>query len=590
MKKSVLISFILIILFSLNLVYAADETRVDKAYACLETQMGENCGNTQSVQQVSFNLLATAYNSNLQNNCKDLLMDKKKDDCWGETATNSCDLKSTALSVLSLANINENIEDYVKWLLKKRKLTTGLTWYLEIDANNKTECEINGKKFTILENKKISGQDPPGLVKAYGGYWFKITDLNRNFTISCDRDFISVLAFQRIGSSTYYISSETHSAPAHDSTIEKVSAYCFANSGDCDYEGSLWTVLALAKAGEEITPYVPYLITMNEPVNKRYLPSAFLYMLYSSVDDYYSDLVSRQKQGKFWDESGNRYYDTALALLALQKVDTDEVRNTKEYLLDLQDSSGCWGSNTAFLLFAGWPRESSYSSKPTESSRTRCEDFSHYCVSAGECALNNTLNNFYCSALSDVCCETKPRELTCSEKGGFTCPENQICAGAETIAQDTNNCCLASCQDVSEESECESLGYSCQDSCNTKTEIEKTNECKDNMVCCDKKPVTAKKSNWWIILILIILIILIILAIIFRNQIKLWWFKRKSDLKTGKGPPPTSRPGMRPMPPYRPMPGQLRPGMRPPLRRPASPSERDKDLEETMKKLREMSK
>ena len=70
-------------------------------------------------------------------------------------------------------------------------------------------------------------------------------------------------------------------------------------------------------------------------------------------------------------------------------------------------------------------------------------------------------------------------------------------------------------------------------------------------------------------------------------------FKAKSGFKSGKGPNPTNRPtspppGFRPMPPQ----GQMRQPLmssRPPIqRRPImGKSEKDKDFDETMKKLRD---
>ena len=76
-----------------------------------------------------------------------------------------------------------------------------------------------------------------------------------------------------------------------------------------------------------------------------------------------------------------------------------------------------------------------------------------------------------------------------------------------------------------------------------------------------------------------------ILAIIFRNQLKVFLFKRKSGAKTSKTGPP-SGPGMMPLPIQNILP---RPARRGPPRRSRSPG-KDKEFEDTMKKLRDMSK
>jgi len=93
------------------------------------------------------------------------------------------------------------------------------------------------------------------------GYFLRIRDscLEKEFSISCDRDFITTLFYKKTGEEVYHVSGETHGAPAYDSTEESVSSFCFVEGGDCDYEGSLWAVLALAKTGEEINNYLAYL-------------------------------------------------------------------------------------------------------------------------------------------------------------------------------------------------------------------------------------------------------------------------------------------------------------------------------------------
>jgi len=89
------------------------------------------------------------------------------------------------------------------------------------------------------------------------------------------------------------------------------------------------------------------------------------------------------------------------------------------------------------------------------------------------------------------------------------------------------------------------------------------------------------------------LIILTVLAIIFRNQLKIWLFKAKNKFKSGKGPGPTKRPPMPPpgfnQTPLRPR--QIIPrGTRPIRRRPAPKVSKDNVFDETMKKLKDMTK
>ena len=389
MKKRVLLLFILTSLLLTSLVFAQNESlgdEIDQAYTCLKDRLGDNCGDTSSTEQAGFSLLAMAYDSSIKSDCKSSLTSKEKSgNCWGTSSSSSCDLKSTALSVLALNHINTNIDDSVEWLLDQRQIPSELDWYLEIDANEATTCDINGKNFNMAENKKLSGTSLC-LTPAESNYFLKISDscLDDNFTISCDKQFITTLIYKKSGSSTLHISSETHSASAGGETKEKVNSYCFGTSNSCDYEGSLWTSLALAKTGESVSPYIPYISAMAED-NQRFLPSSFLYML-TNQGDYYSELASQQKQGKFWEEDSNEFYDTALALLALQGISIEETDNALDWLFEVQDNSGCWHSNdiedTAFILYAIDPKAPS--SSGDSSGRSDCGSSGNYCVSAGD--------------------------------------------------------------------------------------------------------------------------------------------------------------------------------------------------------------
>lgn len=593
-KKRVLGVLFVFIILIVSSIIAEESSLEEQSYTCLEGQLGDNCGGTNNVEQNAFNLLAIAYDSGLQSDCKSSLIAKESDNCWGDSDGSVCKIKPTALSILALNHVKANVDSNVNWLLDKRIKNTGLTWFLEIDASNKTVCNINGKEFTIMENKKISGGDPSGLKKSYNNYWFEVTNINTNFTVSCDKDFITALLYQKPGSDVFYVSSETKSASGYDSVTERIEAYCFGISG-CDYEGSLWAVLALSNLDEDITPYIPYLSAMsNEAINKKYLPSAFLYIL-TGADDYYSELINQQKQNKYWDESRNKFYDTSVAILAMGGLSVDGADNAKKFLLDSRENSGCWNSYTSFILYSGWPKNPQVSSGG--GGDVGCESSGYYCINYGDCENSNQLS-LDCSSISDTCCLYEPQEESCSDKGGVSCGGNEECSGGEVIASDINNCCVGTCEEIEEEDYCTDRGsdYSCKNSCSDNEEIISSYSCDFGETCC----VTKAKSgrNWWLIILLIVLIILVILAIIFRNQLKIWIFRSKSKFRSGSGPQQT---GGRPPRPGLPPPGYRGPGsprqMMPsrmshlPARRIAPQrNEGDKDFEETMRKLRDISK
>jgi hypothetical protein len=597
-RVSVIILVLTILLLSMNFIFAANNT-AESSYSCLKSQLGTNCGNTQNTQTAAFNLLAMSSDSKIQSNCKNVLNSNKNDNCFADvSSSDSCTIKSTALAIIALRNVGEKANSAVDWLIDRKKATTDLTWYLEIDSLNSTDCTVNGASFSIGDNKKISGSDPSGLVKAYNDYWFQILDPSINFTISCDNNFVTTLIYQKKNANKFYVSAQTHFAAASDSTNEKVESYCFTTSDTCDYEGSLWATLALQKAGEDTSPYIPYIIAMaDETDNQKYLSYAFLYMLNHADDSYHTSLKNLQKQGKYWDESGNKFYDTAIALLALQSAKEDSlVSSTKSYLLTQTQDSGCWPSDTAFLLYSGWTKAPVISG----SSTSNCEGFENYrCVSSSECEGISSTIDMYCPGTA-VCCKNTTKLQSCSAKGGIICDSNQECTENTVIAGDTHECCMGSCKTIqtAADSECEKQYYSCKSSCSS-GEAEKigfSDSCPSGTICCAAAASSPSFfSSWTFIILLIVLILLLALAIIFRDKLKIWIFKMKSNFKSKPGPTPTTRPSSPPpsyRPIYAPRQRQIIPRQQQQTRpspRPARPNN-DKEFEETMKKLRDMSK
>ena len=610
MKKERIASFTLIsiltILFLVSLVSAADEdianlTGFEKSYACLKDKIEEKSVNSLTTEELAFSLLAMGYDNSLKADLKEELENKgSEDECWPK---DNCNLRETSLVLLAFNHIEENTKEIESWLLNQTIKPSELVWYLQIDANEKTECTLyydnSSRKITVREDKTISGAG--GCFKsAYNGYWLEIdvSCYDKEFDVSCDKDFVTALAFKKKTSSTYYISANTNTAAPGGETTEKVESLCFKQGSSCSYEGSLWASLALQKRSKDIKPYLPYLMAMSQE-NPRLIPSAFLYSL-TGFDEYYNELINQQNTKGYWQlsDTSRRYYDTALALLSLYGKSSEAGQKAIDYLLEPNvQQDGCWQNSirdTAFILYAASPKRSSSGI----STRSQCKDFSdYYCMSSTECEEINgsSLDNFACFG-GQICCSKKIVERTCSEKEGIKCLSSEECTGSFTSASDTSYCCLnGECQEREEEptiTQCELLEYNCKAQCSS-SETPKQYECSGNEICCAAKP---KKSYWWLWL-LIFLVILLVLAIIFRNQLKIWVFKTKN--KFSKGPVnqqkrPPMPPAGRPMPlmgmPRRIIPGQM-PMRRPMLPRPMPPRfSKDKELDETLKKIREMGK
>lgn len=215
-KRSVItVLFTLVILLSFSLVLAQDETELDNAYSCLKEELGTDCGNTQNTEQAAFSILAVSDDSSIVSDCKSSLQAKQRTDCWGETSSSSCTLKSTSLAILALDFVGSNVEDNIDWLLGERIKNTGLSWFLEVDSNNETTCKIKVDNaettFIVGEDKKISGSSSC-LTPAEQDYFLQISDscINKNFTISCDRDFITTLIYKKSGENIYHKIGRAH--------------------------------------------------------------------------------------------------------------------------------------------------------------------------------------------------------------------------------------------------------------------------------------------------------------------------------------------------------------------------------------------
>lgn len=600
------ISFSLVI-FNSGIISADDsseEDKIDKAYDWLNEKIDEKKCESLSTEEKIFSLLAIGECKN------ELKEDSKDDECWPK---NSCDLKTTAQSIMALDKKSSNTDDAKDWLLSKKTSPSEIIWYLQIESPQKTNCKISysGSEYSldINENKKLSSGAGTCLSLTPNSYWLEISSncYNNEFTISCDYQFLTNLLFKKETSSTIHVLQETHSSSEDGTTKETINFSCFSLGTDCDYEGSLWAALALSQIDESILEYLPYLISTTDE-NKEFMPESFLYLL-TGYSDFRNDLLLKQKNNQYWDESGNNLYDTAIALYPFQYEESTEKSNSISWLLEIQKENGCWRDNlrdTAFLLYSIWPREinnggggssSGGSSSGGGSITLDCEDTGYYCMSAMSCE-GNILSEYSCTG-SYKCCDTALEEETCLEQGGEICNSNQECIGGIIIdASNTESgqiCCYeGSCEEPYGESECEEYGGVCRTSCfDDEEDGYRYCEISSDTCCIEKTPEPGGKSYFWI-WILIILIILVVIAIIFRNKLRPYWFRLISKFK--KSPP--GKPGYprnipRPVfaPPHNKM---LRPTRRiihPPQKFARHPAPKRKgEIDDVLKKLKDMGK
>jgi len=361
MKREVVLFSILILLFAIfPFVFAADPPEINNAYTCLNEKINSSSCAGLSFEEKIFSSLATGKCTGEISNAS------SQGECW---PSSNCNVKQTAQALLALENYDEdyNTTKGEEWLLSQKTIPTELQWLLEIESNEATTCSIYyqgneaGLSLTIGEDKKISSSNLGNcFALSTGNYFLEISPecYNMDLDISCDKGFLTTLLFKKQGSSTINVLDESQEASAKGFVTEKVSSWCFSNpqSNSCDYEGSLWASEILFYFDRDVSPFLPYLIAFSEE-NSEYLPESFLYYL---TGEYRNELLSKQVANKYWIVSGDEYYDTALALLPLQYESPLQKTNSKNWLLDRQEESGCWDNgnlrNTAFILYSVWPR------------------------------------------------------------------------------------------------------------------------------------------------------------------------------------------------------------------------------------------
>jgi hypothetical protein len=677
-KRELNLLLLILLIFSFPLI-SADEN-LDKAKECLQNNIKSNTELT--LEEALFAKLGLG-NSKLLND----IIEKNKDSsyCWPK---GGCKLKESALVLLSKQEQGESDTKLIEWLKLKEKESNDLIWYLQIDvgANEESSCEISigETSSTIRIKKDMTLEGSPGSCFdiASGKYWLSVKPscYNKEFEISCDKDFTTNLLYQKKDSSTVYVSSTTNSAPSLGTTKEKINVKCLGTSDSCDYEGTLWATFALQYSGEDVSTYIPYLVAMSEN-NKQYFPSALLYIILRTEgwdgNEHFGNLITTQKTGGYWEIVGtkyNRFYDSSLAFLALKGSGDGAVDKGKAYFIKIQEEKGCWDNNnirsTGFLIYAIWgepfndgggssstgiPIENvliegdridedgdgvddgididgdgkidywfvytddikyvhgldddndglvdiqdinadSYIDEEDIRGTADCESAGNSCGSRLTCINEggNILSDFSCDAYGDICCDADIGKESCIDLFGTICETDETCLGEIESSQE-GACCIGECILDEESSSCELIGDGiCKNSCSDGEE-EIDYSCSGSDVCCteigSKPNEEPTESNLWIWLIVLgILILLVVLGIVYRDKLRVWIsqlkYKKKKD--EGRNNPFGT---VRPMFPPPSRGGNMTIG-RPVLTRPSSrpaQTRNDRDMDDTMRKLKEMS-
>jgi hypothetical protein len=317
--------------------------------------------------------------------------------------------------------------------------------------------------------------------------------------------------------------------------------------------------------------------------NTQYLPEAFLYYL---TGNFKTELLAKQQEERWWLVSGDKFYDTAVALLPFQAQQIAEKTNAKAWLSEVQDDDGCWQGNirnTALILYSLWPKKSSTAIAKD------CENSKYTCMSTDSCLdIGGSVLSDYTGCFTNICCSKEEGLETCSEQDGELCASDESCIdGRRVSASDASGgktCCVDGECGIQQQSECEIAGGHCKSLCSEGEQFA-TYSCASGNCC-----ITKEKSNLLMIVLLAILILLVVVGIIFRKKLRDFFFKLKSKL--GKKKPKKPMPGQRLSPSSRVYPGAVQrriiPQSRQPVRKPVP--QKKSEFDDVLKKLKEIGK
>jgi hypothetical protein len=538
MEKKVFAIFLFLLVFSIFFVSADNSTVQDKAYSCLESKVHNNCASL-STEEKAFSLLTLGECKN------ELLSDASTSGCW---PSSGCNIKTTAQAILALSKINSLNSKSETWLSNENITFSGIDWFLQVETDNATSCtaSYSGTSYTFpINDDKTIGGDAGSCLTVYNDYWLKISPncYNKKIDISCSNSFLASLLYKKSASDTVYVSDKTNSASGEGTVSEQINSYCFSTGTTCDYEGTLWAALVLKYLGKDVSPFIPYLVAMADD-NSQYLPDSFLYIL---TNNFRTDLLAQQQQSQWWSVSGDKFYDTAVALLPFQNEDSlTEKTNSQNWLGSVQGTDGCWQGNlrnTALILYSLWPNETTSTGIV---SAPDCENSNHFCMSSASCsaASGNVLNNYSGCFGTNICCDKQQQQQSCSAQNGKLCSSGEDCLGGTAVsasdATSSTPCCIQGTCGTRTVTECETNGGTCKSSCSTNEQLASF-ACPISGICCIAKQTTASSSNTWVIIVFVLLIILVALGIIFRKKLQEFFFK----LRSGKGKPSPQSAGPR---------------------------------------------
>ncbi len=543
MKKKVFFGFVILTLLIFPFVFAVqnETTQVQKAYACLNNTINTKGCSQLSTEQQSFALLS-------EGKCEAALLNNSNGESW-----NHGDIKTTAQAILALDSVGKNTTKEENWLLAQNKTFSNFNWFLEIDNSGESSCNITGGNskvnLKIGADKKINSLTSNNCLSiSSGGWWLSISPscYDKTFEITCNKSFLTDLLYTKNDSSTIHVLGGTHSSSEGGTTSEKINLLCFKSSNnECNYGGSLWATSVLSYKGRDVSLFLPYLTSLEDSSsNQRYLPDSFLYNLIGN--SYETKLLEGQKNNQYWDVSGNKFYDTAIALIPFRSGQNtpSEEKGAKTWLLNEQDSSGCWNNNnivdTASILYSVWPNLSPFNKGTTTGTANgttngtdeiaTCQSLGYFCETNIACsdAQGNELQAYSNSCgYPNLCCDKSAINNLNSTGGNGNGSGSGSGSGngngngsGSGSGNGNGNGNGGGINQTVQGTDCSNNGGMCIGSCSNAQFENDSYSCgtENSNVCCFTK--TSSSSSGFVWYFLGFLILLTILGLIFKEKLK----------------------------------------------------------------------
>lgn len=323
----------------------------------------ENSNAALSVEEEAFAIMALINGGKSSSNLVARLIERGDDaGCWPK---GNCNVKDTALTVLSLKKAGRNVDKNVNWLISNGVLIPGLTrgeWRVQVESSVGGIC-----KFGFDGRERQFNLEGDFLRGASGEYYVDIkrdlssslisNEVGKEITINCEgiSGAVIISLIYKEGNNFFILENEQSSIAKL-----KIKNGCFVRKkgeANCDYESSLYAALALVESGKSleeifVQPYLENSLTNNE-LHRSLLVKIFL-SSQNEKEIYNKILVGGQRRDGSW--SAGDVFTSAFAVFALKNTNEQSAVDLGlNYLTRIKRGDGSWNlrvRDTAMALIA----------------------------------------------------------------------------------------------------------------------------------------------------------------------------------------------------------------------------------------------